>query len=726
MKVLLLTDFMGRGGAETHIATLARALKAMHVDVSIASSGGALADLLETEGIPQFRMPLRTHNPILWLLLRRALKKLVRREGYDVLHAHARIPAWLLRGLHVRACKIVTVHARFSVSPILKKVCYWGEYTIAVSEDLRRYVCTNYRIPAEQVRVIPNGIDCKRFAPNAASRLSNTVCVLFASRLDRDCSIGASLLCSIAPTLAARFPFLQISIAGGGNAYGEIKRQADEANRRAGMPVVKMLGDVCDMVPLLQGADIVIGVSRVAMEAAACGSAVILCGNEGYLGILNRERMPLATLTNFCGRGAPRPDAERLQADLISLIENEELRVTCANDGYAAVTDALNAERMGRKTLSLYHRAAHPPFHGCITVGGYFGCGNLGDDAILKGFLEGLHDVAPEIRVLALTGNPKWDQKRFGVRCLNRKNPLTLLFAAANSSLFLCGGGSLLQNATSNRSLFYYLHLIRLFRALGARPVLYSAGIGPLFGARVKKKVARTLGLCSYISLRDPDSYHLLTAIDGSRSRLHQGADPALLLPMPPDTRAAAILAKHRLPLPCNYLCVILKGGRECFDIRRILLASVRMLSKRHGLTPIFLVFDRRIDRRTTLLAAKENGWKVLELDEAADALALLSVSRLTLTMRLHGAILSTVAHTPAISVVPNPYDEKMISFSLLSAQEVIRAEELSVALLVERAEKTLENRNALLPLLTDALQDLRKKAKKDLENIVTMIYNSK
>ena len=99
MKVLLLTDRLGKGGAETHIATLARVLRSMHVDVSVASAGGAVSDALERDGIRQIRLPLNTHHPIKLFLVRRALKKLIKQEGYDILHAHARIPACLIRGL---------------------------------------------------------------------------------------------------------------------------------------------------------------------------------------------------------------------------------------------------------------------------------------------------------------------------------------------------------------------------------------------------------------------------------------------------------------------------------------------------------------------------------------------------------------------------------------------------------------------------------------------------
>jgi hypothetical protein len=92
--------------------------------------------------------------------LRRMLVRLIKREGYDVLHAHARFPALLLRGMQrLGARTVVTVHAAFAHNRRLSHVCYWGEKTVAVSEDLRLYVTDHYPVPATQVSVIRNGID---------------------------------------------------------------------------------------------------------------------------------------------------------------------------------------------------------------------------------------------------------------------------------------------------------------------------------------------------------------------------------------------------------------------------------------------------------------------------------------------------------------------------------------------------------------------------------------
>lgn len=723
MKILMLTDRMGLGGAETHIMGLARALRDAGETVTVASAGGHAATLLEAAGIRHVCLPLGTHNPFRWLLVRRALRRMIKHERYDVLHAHARIPAFVARGLPVPC--VTTVHARFKAPFLLKRLCNWGVRTVAVSEDLRTYVCDTYRIPAEQVRMIPNGIDCTRFSPSANG--FSTACrrILFASRLDLDCSLGATLLCRIAPTLCQRFDGLEIRIAGAGNARETVAALAEEANARIGRAAVTLVGSVSDMPPLLRRADVFVGVSRAAMEAAACGCAVILCGNEGYGGILCRESAERASLSNFCCRGYPQASAEQLTEDLCRLCSSAHVRRQCASEARKIIAEAFSEARACRDTLAVYREVCPVPQDKHITVGGYFGCGNAGDDLIFQGFLTEFRRAYPDIAVTALTNRPRQNSRRFGVPCRARRDPITAALLFLRSDAFLCGGGSLLQNATSNRSLLYYLLLLRLSRACRAKAVLYAAGIGPLHGKTMRRLTASVLKKCDYISLRDPSSMLLLERMSIDRARLHLGADPALLLPLPPPSRAQAMLAELGIPPQRAYFCVVLRGGAQGADVVRITVAAARMLALRHGMLPLFVVLDPDEDLRPSRRAAAILGGYTVRLREATDATAILSRAAFAITMRLHALILAATVELPALGVCSDPYDQKIPAFARLSAEEFLPLEEVTVGALVARAEAMLEQRASRRPILRDAVSDLRKKAQKDLANIVTMLYNN-
>ncbi len=330
MKILLMTDRLETGGAETHIAALARGLRARGERVEVQSWGGRTAEELASEGVRQHILPPIGHSAVRFWRAARYTRRLILQEGYDVLHAHARIPAMLQRaataGIRPTPRRVVTVHAAFRGGLLLSKVCYWGERTIAVSEDLRALAADRFSVPAECITVIPNGIDLDKFSPPDIPPPPQSL--LFVSRLDGDCSRGAFLLCRAYPMLQSRFPGLRLTVAGGGAALSELQAlvtslglpllPSDAPSARAG---VRLCGAVpADEMPMLYRSHrVFVGVSRAAMEAAGCGCTVLLCGNEGYGGRLVPPA-DLPALSNFCCRGLPSPTLPQLCADLAAIL----------------------------------------------------------------------------------------------------------------------------------------------------------------------------------------------------------------------------------------------------------------------------------------------------------------------------------------------------------------------------------------------------------------------
>ncbi len=355
MKVLLLTDRMNRGGAETHVAALARGLRSAGVGVEVFSSGGELSEKLAGEGIQQHLFP--ADRAIAGHLTVLELRRLCEKKRFDILHAHARIPASMIRFCrhwNGAPAPVVTMHAAYSPLSLTAELSYWGEQTVVVGEDLRVLLCDGFGLPPERITVIPNGIDFDRFYPPQSPPPPRSL--LFASRLDRDCSLGAELLCDLAPDLGTLYPDLTIQIAGGGTQLSRFQRRAEEINARfGGRRLVELRGHVEDMPECFRESAVFVGVSRAAMEAALCGCAVILCGNEGFAGVLS-PMDPLPSLSNFCCRGYPKPTKERLWESLVSLLSDGVKRKYTAMAGERWMRDNYGTETMVERTLAVYRR----------------------------------------------------------------------------------------------------------------------------------------------------------------------------------------------------------------------------------------------------------------------------------------------------------------------------------------------------------------------------------
>lgn len=139
---------------------------------------------------------------------------------------------------------------------------------------------------------------------------------------------------------------------------------------------------------------------------------------------------------------------------------------------------------------------------------GYYGMGNGGDEALLASLLQVL---PPHVTPVVLSGNPQQTRDRYGVEAVNRKDPRVVLTALRQAQVFIWGGGSLIQDATSALSPFYYLGLMQLAQRLGLITIAWAQGIGPLNRTFTRWLSRQTFARCSAVSVRDTASAALLT-----------------------------------------------------------------------------------------------------------------------------------------------------------------------------------------------------------------------
>jgi polysaccharide pyruvyl transferase CsaB len=138
---------------------------------------------------------------------------------------------------------------------------------------------------------------------------------------------------------------------------------------------------------------------------------------------------------------------------------------------------------------------------------GYYGMGNGGDEALLASLLQML---PPNIQPLVLSAHPKATEKLHQVESCDRNSVWSLLKALKQSDVFIWGGGSLMQDATSARNPIYYGGLMGLARGMGLKTIAWAQGIGPLNRPLSRWLTRRAFTACDRISVRDRDSAQLL------------------------------------------------------------------------------------------------------------------------------------------------------------------------------------------------------------------------
>src|SRR5207302_4347621 len=142
---------------------------------------------------------------------------------------------------------------------------------------------------------------------------------------------------------------------------------------------------------------------------------------------------------------------------------------------------------------------------------------------------ELLRARCPQVRIAALSADPKRTASDYGIRGYHRTRPREVVTALRESDLLLSGGGSLLQDRTSLRSLLYYLGVIRLAIGMRRRFMVFAQGIGPLLRPAARRLTSSLLARACAISVRDAASQSLLQSLPGAKRlpAIEVTADPA-------------------------------------------------------------------------------------------------------------------------------------------------------------------------------------------------------
>ncbi len=144
----------------------------------------------------------------------------------------------------------------------------------------------------------------------------------------------------------------------------------------------------------------------------------------------------------------------------------------------------------------------------CV-LSGYFGFKNFGDEAILDVLIKKLQSLDNEVTVI--TSNPEYTLSQFdNINCIQTFDILTIVKTIFSSDILISGGGSLLQDVTSSKSLYYYLFIIFLGIIFNKKVIIFAQGIGPIKNPISKFITLILLRQCKYVSVRDKVSYNLL------------------------------------------------------------------------------------------------------------------------------------------------------------------------------------------------------------------------
>lgn len=304
-----------------------------------------------------------------------------------------------------------------------------------------------------------------------------------------------------------------------------------------------------------------------------------------------------------------------------------------------------------------------------VLLMGYFGAGNFGDDALLANFLlshgQWLRSRDVLCDVLSASAEPlahfaEGTELSSLLGCsVSQRTALGM--SLADYCAVVAPGGSVLQDVTSSRSLYFYLILLGRFAALKRPQFLLHQGIGPIRGWLNRWQAISRLSRATFISVRDEVSMQWLE--QQSRMRQH----PALLLSADPILTAGFQPLTSALPtVPYALVIPRLTGdlphrGDPTTEPQAIAQACTEL--QQCGLLPVLLPLHPAQD--AGLCATVQQLCPGAQLFSPSPPTAnhiwsLIAGARLVLSHRLHGLIAAAANGVPGFGVA---YDPKVESF---------------------------------------------------------------
>lgn len=286
LSIVIGLEGLALGGCPINALDLGRAMRDRGHRVSVFAIDEdvrvSLLPYAERSGFAITRFPTGTGIAS----LARRIRALAERESADVVHVFA---PWL--GPAAAVATAAGRHRRAAVVTnwMMENVSYTPQRTplILGTRALQQEAQGMHRSPVWLMEP-PVDVEKDRPDPDMGRRFrretgigDGEIAVVIVSRLDVDLK-AEGIGHAIGAVGRLDLPLLRLVVVGDGNAYEQIRRDADRVNAALGRPAVVLTGSLQDPRPAYAAADVVLGMGGSALRALAHGKPLIVLGRHGF------------------------------------------------------------------------------------------------------------------------------------------------------------------------------------------------------------------------------------------------------------------------------------------------------------------------------------------------------------------------------------------------------------------------------------------------------------
>ena len=277
------------------------------------------------------------------------LCKFIKEKNIQIVHAHSRASSWSCQ----IACKLVgiplitTTHGRQPIHFSRKLIKAFGDYSIAVCENIKKHMVNDIGFSENRISVILNPVNYKKL--DLEKKVNDKKVISIVGRLSGPKGDVAYDLLEILSQdeLLSKY---KVRLIGG--------KELPERFLKFKEKDIEFIGYVPNIQEKIFESDIVIGAGRVAFEALLNKTSLIAVGETEYMGFINKENLSKSLASNFGDIGFmkyPQIRKDILLDDIKKALELSENEKEELKNIILKETNLKNiVDKIERKYFSLY------------------------------------------------------------------------------------------------------------------------------------------------------------------------------------------------------------------------------------------------------------------------------------------------------------------------------------------------------------------------------------
>ncbi len=678
MKIMHMISGGDSGGAKTHLFSLVDKLMEENEVVVACLMRGVFYNEILKKDVETILFEQRNRFD---LSVVREIREFIKKRNIEILHIHGAranfIGMFLKKRLSIPV--VTTMHSDYLLDfdTFFKKIFFTNlnsfslkrlDYFISVSDSFKDMLVERGFMP-ERIYPVYNGMDYstdfskvtskEEFAKKYSLELSDDLTYVgIAARFD--VVKGVDIFIKGAYLALKQNPNLRFVIAGTGAEEANLRHLCEKLGIEK---YVFFLGFVTDMNGFLNFIDLNALTSHCesfpySMLEGAGMKCPIIASRVGGIPRLVRDGE-----TGILFESKNEKDfAEKL----LSVVSDKEALKVMGENIYKVATTQFSSKVLSDDHIKIYERIISDykrKKRYDFVLSGYYGFNNSGDDALLLALITDLKERLPSARLAVLSSNPKATMKMFGTDAYNRISICALRKLFKTSNVLLSGGGSLIQDETSSKSLWYYLAIIAFAKRCGMKVMQIASGIGPVTKKYNRRLTSRVLNAnVDKITLREEKSLSELGSM-GVCLNAEVTADPAISLVGVSKERVDELFLENSIPNG-DYICVALRKWKHALpDFEDNMAKALDYTSEKYGKNIVFVPMQYPADLEIANSISKKmtkKGYVINTQITIKEAIGVIGASSLVIAMRLHSLV---YAVSSGVGIIAIKYDPKIDGF---------------------------------------------------------------